>query len=373
LLLLGRSAAKASEGDKSAAAKDAEQAALLADDLQAPALLVKVALARGAAAETPADSLRAYRSALALAEKTGQQEEQSAALAGCARAQLQLHDIAGGLASIDDALQLVEHAYSTLQSRDVAGSYITEHRAWYELAIYTAMQQAAEKPGRGYEEKAFAWAERARARSLLDSLGQHVWRPSVDLPPTMRRQAALNRYAIEEQQAALEKPHADTPQIAARLRNLSHEQDALDAEQRTYIQHHGFAAGRAVELTTNNVVSVSEVQQKLLDPQTALVQFSVGQQRSYRWLLTQHAIVTTALPGRAQLQQGFAMLLAALAARHLAIQPGEDASHYAERQRSFQEMRDRELQQAGALLLHNLPAETHRLYIAADGPLLSLP
>jgi CHAT domain/MalT-like TPR region len=373
LLLLGRSTARAADGDKSAAAKDAEQAAQLANDLQAPALLVKVALARGAAAETPADSLRAYRSALALAEKTGQREEQSAALAGCTRAQLELRDVAGGLASIDDALQLVERAYSTLETRDIAGSYIAEHRAWYELAIHAAMRQAAHEPGKGYEEMAFAWGERARARSLLDSLGKRGWGPSIDLPPAMRRQAALNRHAIEEQQAALEKPHANTLQIAAKLRNLYHEQAALEAEQRAYVQGHGLAGGRVAELKANRVVSVSEVQQKLLDPQTAVVEFYVGQQRSYRWLLTQRAIVTTTLPGCAKLQQSLATLLAALAARRLAIEPGEDAGHYAERQHNFRETRDSELQRAGSLFLGNLPAEIRRLYIVADGPLLSLP
>jgi hypothetical protein len=55
LLLLGRSAARAAASDKSATAKDVEQAGLLANDLQDPELLVKVALARGAAAETPSD------------------------------------------------------------------------------------------------------------------------------------------------------------------------------------------------------------------------------------------------------------------------------------------------------------------------------
>jgi CHAT domain-containing protein len=373
LLLLGRSAARAAAGDKSAAAKDVEQAGVLTNDLQAPELLVKVALARGAAAETPSDSLSAYRSALASAEKTGQREEQSAALVGCARAQLQLHDLAGGLASIDQALQLVEHAYSTLESRDIAGSYITEHHAWYELAIRAAMQKAAQEPDKHYEDMAFAWAERARARSLLESLGQRAWGPSIDLPAAMRRQAALNRYAIEEQQAMLEKPHADTPAIAAKLRNLYHEQDALEADQRAYIRQQGPAAGRAVELTASKVVSISEVQHKLLDPRTAMVEFSVGQQRSYRWLLTQREIVTTSLPGRAQLQQNLAPLLAALSARRPAIEPGEDANHYVERQHYFQETRDRQLQQAGSLLLRDLPAKTRRLYVVADGPLFSLP
>ena len=373
LLLLGRSAARAASGDKTAAAKDVEQAGLLANDLQAPELLVEVALARGAVAETPSDALSAYRAALALAEKTGQQEEQSAALAGCARAQLQLHDVAGGLASMDQALQLVEHAYSTLESRDIAGSYITEHHAWYELAIRAAMQEAAQEPDKHDEDMAFAWAERARARSLLESLGQRAWGSSADLPAAMRRQVALNRYAIEAQQAMLEKPHADTPAIAAKLRNLYHEQDALEADQRTYIQQQGLAAGQALELTTGKVVGISEVQDKLLDPQTAMVEFSVGQQRSYRWLLTQRAIVATSLPGRDQLQQNLAPLLAALAARRPAIEPGEDAHHYAERRHSFQETRDRQLQQAGSLLLRDLPSKTRRLYIVADGPLLSLP
>jgi hypothetical protein len=122
-----------------------------------------------------------------------------------------------------------------LESRDIAGSYIAEHHAGYELAIFAAMQQAAIEPGKGYEEAAFAWAERARARSLLESLGQRAWGSNVDLPAAMRRQAALNRYSIEEQQAMLEKPHADTPAIAAKLRNLYHEQDALEADQRAYI------------------------------------------------------------------------------------------------------------------------------------------
>jgi hypothetical protein len=179
---------------------------------------------------------------------------------GCARAQVQLHDLAGGLASIDQALQLVEHTYSTLESRDIAGSYITEHHAWYELAIRAAMQEAAQESDKHYEDMAFAWAERARARSLLESLGQRAWGSSIDLPAAMRRQAALNRYAIEERQAMLEKPHADTPAIAAKLRNLYHEQDALEADQRAYIQQQGLAAGRAAELTASKVVSISEVQ-----------------------------------------------------------------------------------------------------------------
>jgi CHAT domain-containing protein len=128
-----------------------------------------------------------------------------------------------------------------------------------------------------------------------------------------------------------------------------------------------------MELTASKVVSISEVQHKLLDPQTAMVEFSVGQQRSYRWLLTQRAIVTTSLPGRAQLQQNLAPLLAALATRRPAIEAGEDANHYVERQHSFQETRDRQLQQAASLLLRDLPAKTRRLYVVADGPLFSLP
>jgi CHAT domain-containing protein len=286
---------------------------------------------------------------------------------------LQSGDATAALHSIERALHLVERERSALTSRDLAGSYITEHRAWYELAVAASMRQAAQQPGQHDEEAAFAWAERARARSLLDSLGQRAWGPAIDLPPALRRQAALNRYSIEEQQDALEKPHADTRDIAGKLRHLYEEQDALEAEQRAYTRQQGRATERAAALTAGDIVSVEEVQQTLLDPQAAMIAFSVGQQQSYRWLITRHGINTMTLPGRDVLEYRFATLLAALAARRPAVRPGEDAVHYAERQQRFQQTRERQLQDAGTLLLRNLPPAIHRLYIVADGPLLSLP
>lgn len=368
-LLLGRAEAEAMSGDHHRALADVTLASAIADRLQAPVLLVKVALTRGAIANNPKDSLLSYRAALTEAEKTGEQEATAAALAGCARAQLQLKDAAGALDSIQQALRLVEQERSELGSRDVSGSYTTEHHSWYELAIAAAMQQAAVEPGKGYEATAFLWAERSRARSLLDSVGERAGQPLVNLPSGLRRNLALNRHAIQEQEAALENSHADTRSIAEKLRRLYHEQAALEAEERTLARQ----SGGSDRLELHETSSVREIQRTLLTPKTALVAFYAGQNQSYRWLLTQHALSTTILPGRSMLERQFTALLAVLTVPRPGIQPGESAQDYSRRQKQFLLSRTTQLEEAGRLLLRDLPQGVHELYLVADGPLLSLP
>lgn len=379
LLLLGRSATLLDEGRRTEAAADVEQAAGLAGQLGAPSTDVRVGIARGAVADKPAEALRCYHEALALAMGTGQRQEQAAAWAGIATAEQRLGDSAAALQSADKALALVEQARSSLDSRDLAASYFTEHHAWYGLAIDASMRLARQHPGQGYEEIAFTWAERAHARALLESLTQSAWGHEENLSQDQRRRLALNRHAIEDAEAELTRKTASLPAVADRLRHLYEEQDALAAEARS-----GKTFARGAEsvnradtgrnqIEAGSVVDVGDVRQSLLGTDGALLAFWVGETHSYRWLLTKRGIEARMLPGREQLNRKLAPLLSALVLRHPAVKPGEDAIQYEHRRQLFASDRDAALLDTGRLLLAGIPKRVRTLYLVSEGDLLSLP
>ena len=111
---------------------------------------------------------------LQLAERTGEREQQSAALAGLARAQQREGQIENAAASIEAALKILEASRGNLGSRELRVTYFAMHRSWYELAVDLCMQLHAQRPAKDYALLAFNYTERARARSLLDPLRRRL-------------------------------------------------------------------------------------------------------------------------------------------------------------------------------------------------------
>jgi CHAT domain-containing protein len=366
LLLLQRCTAL---HDRPSALADIDRATTLAHDLGAPALITQVELTRGAiyARQASTQSKTAYETALAMATQTGDREQQASALAGIAQALQVGDDLDGALSFIDRALVIVENSRSSLHSRGLAASYFAQYRLWYELAVDTAMQRARlhSKGDANDIRLAFHYAERMKARALLDNLTEAGALPHLGLSPEFQHRVAINQQAIEQQQAVLSNNTSATAAAATTLKLLYQQQDILNAEAR--IQQ------AAITPYSNITTTISDLQQSLLTANTVFLSYSIGEHRSYRWTITPTLLQVQTLPGRDQLSHLLKPLQQKLANHHPQPRTGEDAASYALRQTVFNTDLQFDLTTTGTLLLRNLPTSTSKIYLSADGPLLAVP
>lgn len=72
----------------------------------------------------------------------------------------------------EEALRLIEKQRSRVAERDLRTSFFASRRAYYELHAGLMARLDLLNPGRGHREEAFAASERARARVLLDLLDE---------------------------------------------------------------------------------------------------------------------------------------------------------------------------------------------------------
>ena len=119
------------------------------------------------------DAERAFRECHELAESTGSAEGQWSSLAGLARIHSRRGDLDGAMRQLRQAMDRVEEVRSGLDERLRAG-FFGDKRSIYAEAIDTLWQLHEANSVAGYDRQAYAIAQRAKARTLLDALGMEA-------------------------------------------------------------------------------------------------------------------------------------------------------------------------------------------------------
>ena len=368
-LLLKRASAELLLKRPAEATADIEAASRLANELAALPLQIESAVALGDTqlAVAPEDAENSYRNALQLAQRTGEREQQAAAMAGLARAQQRKNHLEDAVTSIEAALKILETSRGSLGSRELQVTYFAMHRSWYELAVDLCMQLHAQHPDKRYAQLAFEYTERARARALLDTLYTSGYSSSVPVPDGLREAHARNRQAISDQQSLLSHATEQTSNEAAlKLQRLYREQEGLEAEMQS-------SDHRLTSLLTAQTVDMPLLQHQLLEDHCVLLSYWIGNNHSYRWTLTLSSISVDALPRREELDRTILPLVRMLRARRSGLTPGEDIATYSSRQQIYEAELQAALTRAGSTLLSHIPKSTHSIFVVSDGSLMSLP
>ena len=176
-----------------------------------------------------------------------------------------------------------------------------------EMALLASTTPGAPLDGQAltYAAEAFKIAEQGRARSLLDMLGESGADITAGVPADLlkRKQENLDR----QQEIAQEltgvsvgegddKDKPSTEKLEAELETLAVEYDNIENQIRA-------ASPKYASLTAPQPLTLSEVQQKVLDDKTALLEYSLGADASYLWAVTQGSVALFKLPPRAAVDQ----------------------------------------------------------------------
>ncbi len=178
--------------------------------------------------------------------------------------------------------------------------------AFAEMAILSATAPDAALSGKSleYAAEGFKVVEQSRARSLLDLLNETGASITEGIPPALlqRKQENLDRQQVIAEElmgislAADDEKKRKPSDLEAELEKLQVEFDNIENEIRT-------ASPRYASLTAGQPLSLAEVQQKVLDDQTVLLEYSLGPEASYVWAVSKTDATLRKLPARPALDK----------------------------------------------------------------------
>ena len=232
--------------------------------------------------------------ALALSRSIQYKSGEAAALLARARVERDAGKVKEARADLEAALPIIESTRTELASGELRTSYFASNRQYYELYVDVLMrmhQGAA----------AFEASERARARSLLETLVEtHAdIRQGVD-PALLEREQTLQQQlnATEQRRLQLLGKKDRTEQAAGVEKELNTLlSDYQDAQARIRTTSPRYAA-----LTQPQPLTLEDIQQQVLDENSLLLEYSLGTDRSYLWAVTRASIESFQLPKRAEIE-----------------------------------------------------------------------
>lgn len=249
----------------------------------------------------PETALGYYRQAVALYQAVHDQLGESQALFWTAKSEQALGDLTSARHHIEASLAITELRRANIASRELRTTYLATAQHAYEFYVDLLMQQHRLYPDKGYNAQALEAHERAKARGLLDLLSE----AKVDLrqgvnPELLQRELRL-RQLLEQKQSAeirlLASGDGGEP-----ARELQKELEALRTEYQQVEAQIRAGSPRYAALTQPQPLSVSAIQKQVLDPDTVLLEYAMGQQRSYLWAVTASGLTSFELAGRGEIE-----------------------------------------------------------------------
>ncbi len=314
-------------------------------------------------------ALNYYNQALQLSRAVEDWEIEASTLHKIARVERNRGQLVQARADIEAALVIVEGLRTKIAGQELRASYFATTQQYFEFYIDLLMRLQRLDPNRRYGAMALEVSERARARSLLDVLteARANIRQGVD-PALLEQERALQQKlnTMAERQARLISEGSNEKQADT----LRKETESLLTQYQEVQARIRVSSPRYAALTQRAQVSLEEIQQQVLDPETLLLEYALGEEKSFLFAVAPSFIQTFELPSRGLIESAARRVYDLLTARNQRIK-----FETADEQRIRIGNADREYWQAAAALSRMLlkPVSSllgkKRLLIVGDGAL----
>jgi CHAT domain-containing protein len=318
-----------------------------------------------------AEAFKNYQQAIEFAQRAQDRLMEASARYLLARVLANEGNRTAALQQIESAVGLAESLRGGVYSRQMRTSYVDSTYRYYGLKIELLMRMEQEKPGTG-GKTAFETSEGARARSLLDSLSEARIdiRQGIDaaLLENERKLRGQLNFKIDHlmRLASNGKDREKALENEREIENLAAQLDRTQAEIRSKSPH--YAA-----LTQPEPLRLDAIQRRLLDPDTLLLEYSLGDERSFVWLVSTEGCLAFTLPARKEIEAAAVSLYRLLTAR--LQQPEGDIGKYMSLVKESRSRYWQEARRLSQLVLSPLAGKLaqKRLLIVSDGALQYIP
>lgn len=288
-------------GEFSAAYESCETALRLLKAMDDRPRLADLLLLKGEI-ETSMDRLAQARvtldRSLMLHRQVGDQPGEARALRALARVARGLGRTEVARALLEEALAVIESIRLGVVSPKLRAAVLSSYRETYELLIDTLMSLHSAEPLAGWERAALEVSERSRARALLELLEEEGSdRQGYVDPGLLSRRRSLARrlsakIARQIELFSSENSEEERAIVTAERFGLTTQLENLEAALRSTSP---VAASPARTLRTDEI-------QALLDPDTWLLEYVLGEPRSFLWRVTATQASCFELPGKSEIE-----------------------------------------------------------------------
>ena len=236
--------------------------------------------------------------ALRLCREHEDRVRESLVLPGLARTEIQAGNLLKARDLLEAGIRTVESLRVEVAQEELRSRFLASRKDTYELYLNTLMALDREQPDRGWDAEALRASERARARSLLDILAQAGAdvRGGADPALVERERRLLAEIEELEQRRLLSGDAAEIRAISVRLAALLDEHGAVEAALRA-------SSPRYAALTQPEPLSLTEIQREVLDHRALLLEYALGEEKSFLWAVTPTSLTAYELPPRAKIEE----------------------------------------------------------------------
>ena len=306
--------------------------------------------------------------ALAIYREIQYREGEAATLKGLAESERARGNLLAARTYIEESLKIEEARRADIVTPESRASLLAAAQSSYGLYTDLLMAQHRAEPTKGFDALAFETSERQRARSLLDLLTEaHAdVRQGVDAG-LLERERSLGKQLNDKAQLLT---RANKPEQADALKKeigqLETEYERAQAAIRKASPH--YAA-----LTQPQPLKLREIQAQL-DADTLLLEYALGEERSYLWAITKDSLTSYELPKSELIEKSARQVYELLTARSNS-QRGETAPQRQERISEAETQLPAAARGLSQAILAPVAAQlgNKRLVIVGDGALQYIP
>ena len=285
-------------GDAAAALREAEDALQLLETSGDRRTETEVFEQQGRAlllAGRARDARQKLTEVLARRREVRDRDGEAETLTALAEAERTAGDVAGARADAKAAVARIEELRGSFSNPDLRASFLARRRRAFSLLIDLLLSPSGSAPSRDDVREAFDVSERAHARSLLDALvGAGAVRTAnagtgelLALRRSLLRRLsdkAEERWKLRDEKAQAAEREIDEIQT-----------QVLGVEEEIRQKDPRFAPASQSRPATPEEISGS------LEPGTALLEYSLGEERSFLWRIDARGLRSYVLPGEREI------------------------------------------------------------------------
>jgi CHAT domain-containing protein len=205
------------------------------------------------------------------------------------------------------SIELTERLRENASSKALRSSFLHSVHDRYEAYVEWLMTRYARSRNPDDAIRAFEAAESGRARALLDSLygyQRELRKPSDPLLLLEEERLQKQEQQIVDERARLisrggtEKERAD---IAQKLREIRAQFETLEARINSSAKFH--------DLLRPQPLSYERIRTDIADAETSLLSYSLGNEKSFAWVVSQDGLNTYELPDKKTIEEAANKLL----------------------------------------------------------------
>ncbi|EKF00264.1 putative tetratricopeptide- repeat-containing domain protein [Tolypothrix sp. PCC 7601] len=255
-------------------------------------------------------ALEYYNNALPLRRAVGDRGGEATTLYNLAYLERSRGNLQASRTNVEAAIKIIEELRTKIDSKDLRSSYFATQQDVYKFYIDLLMELHKQDPSQGYAALALHYSERSRARSLIELLNEANSKIKKGTNPELVAQEQDLRQQIDakdtlrfnlQNSANKNDPITKTAiaKLTTEIENLLNQYQEIQAKIRASSPAYAQLQNLDPE---KDILKLPQIQQQL-DKDTLLLQYSLGAERSFLWVVSPNSLDTYELPKRQDIEK----------------------------------------------------------------------